>query len=1048
MDESQYCLIQFQLAYKNESNIKPRIVGNNKDLGNWEISQSLQMIPTKKDPYIWKTRVFIKSPHNSEIQYKYVFFKDDSFFEWESLPNNGNRIVKVTNQKCIIVNDTQKEEEEVDNVSLNENVGKNNKNSSRNSVNPENSQNMYPTLNCDTTSNFDETEVESVKTLDSLKERNLEKELDQLNPNITPKKNRTLIFPSLTYKDKTKLSLTSEEEIIMCSLYLPMSPIKINGKWVLRLTSEPIYHTLNKITQNEKRIKWIGIVKNYNNIDSDEEKERLLKELETNYNMYGLRITKEQYNSLLLLFTELIEPQFHYISISQKFEKVMPNIDDYWELYRDFNEMISKQILKLVNSTENCVIFLHDYHFFFVPSLVYSFCTNFYQEKVQHISIGFFMHNPFPDEEVFKNLVCREEIMKSIMNCSVIGFHTFNSCRNFLSNAKTILGVEYESTLQGDFAISYFGRKVIIRVKNITPDLELIKDDYNSKLFQSKYKEMKEKYKNRFVFVSIDHIQFLSTTIQKLEGYRRFLRDINIKYHTKTIFLLYIKLSSNNFKSENEIIYTTEQNEHLAQIKQLVDEIKKEFGEHVLSLFIQQISYIERLAFCAVADCYMRTSKKESFSLGVYEFLILKTILNDTKNVEYIISELSGVNSSLAHTIKINPFDPGSIHQGFIRAFQPCIDQMNHVNKEKDFALVKKSSARDWLFSFCDDIKKFKNFEQDIQYFGSGIGLSFRLMKTQGDFKVLNLHDIAYNFSASSKRMFLLNFEEVGQPHQKSKKLNTNNFKDALTFIDILSNDPKNQIFILSSKNQSKLEEEFKNYPKLHLVSEKGYSYKYSRRNYWERISNEKNEPWILLVKKFLEPYTEQCEGATIKIHDASIIWDYTYSDGEMGTLYAKMIMMAFNVVLKNLNLKIAQGSKSIEIYNKKVNKGSFASFAIKDFIKKNSYAPDFILAIGNDDSDEILFKYLNSKKKEIKKFMKSNNGSIYTVLIGKKPSFAKYFVNSLLDCKNIFEEFCKSSAKQRTSKSFYNFKAVWENVEPNQVKDFSANNGAIQGQQ
>ena len=80
------------------------------------------------------------------------------------------------------------------------------------------------------------------------------------------------------------------------------------------------------------------------------------------------------------------------------------------------------------------------------------------------------MHNPFPDEEVFKNLVCREEIMKSIMNCSVIGFHTFNSCRNFLSNAKTILGVEYESTLQGDFAISYFGRKVIIRVKNITPD--------------------------------------------------------------------------------------------------------------------------------------------------------------------------------------------------------------------------------------------------------------------------------------------------------------------------------------------------------------------------------------------------------------------------------------------------------------------------------------------------------------------------------------------------------------------------------------------------
>ena len=73
---------------------------------------------------------------------------------------------------------------------------------------------------------------------------------------------------------------------------------------------------------------------------------------------------------------------------------------------------------------------------------------------------------------------------------------------------------------------------------------------------------------------------------------------------------------------------------------------------------------------------------------------------------------------------------------------------------------------------------------------------------------------------------------------------------------------------------------------------------------------------------------------------------------------------------------------------------------------------------------------------------------AIQTSLMSIGASFAKYFVNSLLECKNIFEEFCKSSAKQRTSKSFYNFKAVWDNVEPNQVKDFSANNGAIQGQQ
>ena len=91
----------------------------------------------------------------------------------------------------------------------------------------------------------------------------------------------------------------------------------------------------------------------------------------------------------------------------------------------------------------------------------------------------------------------------------------------------------------------------------------------------------------------------------------------------------------------------------------------------------------------------MRTSKQESFSLGLYEFLILKQFLKQEKKICYMLSELSGVNTSLAGTIKINPFDYNSIYNGFIQSDQIMFgehDERNILTLEKDFQHVMKSS--------------------------------------------------------------------------------------------------------------------------------------------------------------------------------------------------------------------------------------------------------------------------------------------------------------------------------------------------------------------
>jgi trehalose-6-phosphatase len=76
-------------------------------------------------------------------------------------------------------------------------------------------------------------------------------------------------------------------------------------------------------------------------------------------------------------------------------------------------------------------------------------------------------------------------------------------------------------------------------------------------------------------------------------------------------------------------------------------------------------------------------------------------------------------------------------------------------------------------------------------------------------------------------------------------------------------------------------------------------------------------------------------------------------------------------------------------------------------------------LAIGDDTSDEEMFKYLDRKRNDIKQY--SKNVKIYTVCVGKKPSKAQSYLESPTDVKTLLESFVQLSIKSRPSNSTFN---------------------------
>ena len=80
---------------------------------------------------------------------------------------------------------------------------------------------------------------------------------------------------------------------------------------------------------------------------------------------------------------------------------------------------------------EDDIIWIHDYHLMLLPKLI--------REKLPDATIGFFNHIPFPSFGIARILPWCKEILEGLLGADVIGFHTYDYTRHFLSSVHRLL---------------------------------------------------------------------------------------------------------------------------------------------------------------------------------------------------------------------------------------------------------------------------------------------------------------------------------------------------------------------------------------------------------------------------------------------------------------------------------------------------------------------------------------------------------------------------------------------------------------------------------
>lgn len=337
-----------------------------------------------------------------------------------------------------------------------------------------------------------------------------------------------------------------------------------------------------------------------------------IDDLLKDYHLHMIKINYKTYNSFKKIIVEVLEPMSNYLSFFENLD-IIQNYEMYYEGYKRFNRIIAEKINLL--SIENTMILVQNIHLFLTPSYLYNFSKSF--------KITFWMHLHFPSSDVFNNFPHKFDILKSLLKCNMIGFHTYSSSRNFMTTVRNVLRLNYTSNHQGQILFSIFGRVVYIVVQTITSDKVEIQKLMKSKEFQIIDSTLKKSIGDtKYVWLAIDAKIYCSGIKHKILVFKKFLSEIKDKAK-RFLYIQFIYEVTNKMISDEEKIKIDEE---FSSIRSIVEEINKEYSKEVIRIQIKELSLVEKLALMANSNCFIKVSKKEPFNLDVYDFMVVKQI--------------------------------------------------------------------------------------------------------------------------------------------------------------------------------------------------------------------------------------------------------------------------------------------------------------------------------------------------------------------------------------------------------------------------------------
>jgi len=604
-----------------------------------------------------------------------------------------------------------------------------------------------------------------------------------------------------------------------------------------------------------------------------------------------------------------IWPLFHYFPLYAEYS------EDFWQAYERVNTAFANVVAGIARP--NDIIWIHDYHLMLLPKLL--------RERLPKATMGFFLHIPFPAFEIFRLLPWRKQILEGLLGADLAGFHTYDYTGHFLDSVHRLLGYEVAmgQTTVADRVVRADAFPMGINYEQFSSVAQDQKAQAERKRFHKKLGDCR-------VILSVDRLDYTKGIPQRLEAFSLFL-DRNPKFKRKVILVLLVVPSRTKV-------------EHYIQLKNQVDGLVGEINGKHGTIGWMPVWYLYRslpfhslAALYSLADVALVTPLRDGMNLVAKEYTTTKT---DGKGV-LILSETAGAAQELGEAIIINANNQEEIAQALAKALEmPEQEQIerNRIMQKR----LRRYDVVQWANEFMDKLLYTKKLQQEMEE----KSLTSEMQRK-----------LASDFQESGKALLLLDYDGTLVPFAP-KPAEAMPGANLLRLLEKLTKNPRTEVVLISGRDKDTLEGWFGGL-NVGLVAEHGVWIK-EKGGGWETIETLTSE-WKEEVHPILESWVDRTPGSFIEEKEFSLVWHYRKAHPRLGELRARELMNNLSDITANLNLQVLEGSKVVELKNTDINKGR----AALRWTSREKW--DFILALGDDWTDEDTFKALPSTAWSIK---------------------------------------------------------------------------------
>jgi trehalose 6-phosphate synthase len=351
----------------------------------------------------------------------------------------------------------------------------------------------------------------------------------------------------------------------------------------------------------------------------------------------------------------------------------------WWDTYVQVNKRFAERAAEV--AAEGAIVWVHDYQLQLVPAML--------RQRRPDLTIGFFLHIPFPPYELFTQLPWRSAVVEGLLGADLVGFQRPTAAANFVQLARRLHDLPTRSS-----TVEYDGRTVTARAFPISIDVKAFQELAGSPEVVQRAKEIRDELGNpEKLILGVDRLDYTKGITVRLDAFQELLEDGVVEVPDTVM----VQVAT---PSRERVEHYVHMRETIEQQVGHINGVYGTLGGPAVHYINQSVPREELAALYRAADVMLVTPYRDGMNLVAKEYVAARSDLGGA----LVLSEFAGAAAELRQAFLVNPHDIAGVKSQLVRALRiepaEAAKRMRAMRRH-----LAKNDLEHWANSFFDALQ-------------------------------------------------------------------------------------------------------------------------------------------------------------------------------------------------------------------------------------------------------------------------------------------------------------------------------------------------------